>query len=169
LQLLILQKMSGAARQKSAIFCLRIGKSPFLETNVHPQEWSRLAPTAALSVMLGIFGGCQQKPPPVATLADVASAQQEAQREISQAQVEAKKDVKSAVKIMGVDSRDVARAKVTGAFDIAMAHADGDHKVTIEKCMTLDPSAQQPCKDKADADYQSAVDKAKASRVSQQP
>jgi hypothetical protein len=140
-----------------------------LEANVHPQEWIQLVPAVTLSVVLGICGGCHQKPPPVATLADVASAQQEAQREISQAQVEAKKDVKSAVKIMGVDSKDVARAKVTGAFDIAMAHADGDHKVTLEKCMTLDPSAQQPCKDKADADYQSAVDKAKASRVSQQP
>jgi len=46
-----------------------------------------------------------------------------------------------------------ARARVTGAFDIAMAHADGDHKVAIEKCMTLEPLAQQSCKDKADIGY----------------
>jgi hypothetical protein len=118
--------------------------------------------------MLGIVGGCHRKPSPVATAADVAAAQQEAQHEVEQAQVEAKKDVKSAVKVMGVDSKDVARAKVTGAFDIAMAHADGDHKVAIEKCMTLEPSAQQSCKDKADVDYQSAAAKAKANRVSQQ-
>ena len=51
---------------------------------------------------------------------------------------------------------------------IAMAHADGDHKVAIETCMTLESSAQQPCKDKADVDYQSVVAKAKAIRVAQQ-
>jgi predicted small lipoprotein YifL len=128
----------------------------------------RLPLTAALIALLGICGGCHKKAPPVATPADVAAAQQEAQHEIDQAKVEAKKDVKSAAKIMGVDSKDVARAKVTGAFDIAMARADGDHKVAIEKCMTLEPSAQQPCKDQADIDYQSAVAKAKAARVSLQ-
>jgi hypothetical protein len=68
---------------------------------------------------------------------------------------------------MGVESKDVARARVTGAFDVAMARADGDHKVAIEKCMTLDPSSQQSCKDKADGDYQSAAAKAKATRASQ--
>jgi len=135
---------------------------------VQPQEWIRLAPTAAVLVMLGICGGCHRKPTPVATPADVAAAQQEAQHEVEQAQVEARKDVKSAAKIMGVDSKDVARAKVTGAFDIAMAHADGDHKVAIERCMTLQPAAQQPCKDQTEADYQSAVAKAKADRAAQQ-
>jgi hypothetical protein len=141
--------------------------SSYWEADVKPQEWIRLAPTAAVLVMLGICG-CHQKPSPVVTPADVAAAQQGAQHEIEQAQVEARKDVKSAAKVMGVDSKDVARARVTGAFDIAMAHADGDHKVAIEKCMTLEPSAQQSCKDKADIDYQSAVAKAKAIRVSQQ-
>jgi hypothetical protein len=119
-------------------------------------------------VLLGICSGCHQEPPPVATPADVAAAQQEAQREVDQAHIEARKDVRSATKITGEDSKEVARARVTGAFDIAMAHADGDHKVATEKCMTLEPSAQQSCKDKADIDYQSAVAKAKASRVSQQ-
>jgi hypothetical protein len=158
----------GAAAKKGAIFRLCIGNSSYPEANVHPQAWIRMAPAAALSVMLGFSGGCHKKPAPVATPADVAAAQQEAQREVDQAQIEARKDVKSAVKIMGVDSKDVARAKITGAFDIAMAHADGDHKVAIEKCMALEPSAQPPCKDKAEIDYQSAVAKAKAIRVSQQ-
>jgi hypothetical protein len=135
---------------------------------VQPLEWFRLAPAAAALIVLGICGGCHQKPPPVATPADVVAAQQEAQHEVEQAKTEAKRDVKSAAKVMGVDSKDVARAKVTGAFDIAMAHADGDHKVAIETCMTLEPAAQQSCKDKADIDYQAAVAKAKAIRLSQQ-
>ena len=132
------------------------------------QEWIQLASTAAVVVILGFLGGCHQKAPPVATAADVAAAQQEAQHEIEQAKIEARKDVKSETKIMGADSKDVARARVVGAFDIAMAHADGDHKVAIQKCMILEPAAQQPCKDSAEVDYQSAVAKAKADRTSQQ-
>jgi predicted small lipoprotein YifL len=142
--------------------------SSYWEAGVLPQQWIRLAPAAATFLMMGICAGCHQKPPPVATPADVVAAQQEAQHEVEQAKAEARKDVKSAAKVMGVDSKDVARARVTGAFDIAMAHADGDHKVAIEQCMTLAPAAQQPCKDKADVDYQSAVAKAKGIRVSQQ-
>jgi hypothetical protein len=113
--------------------------------------------------------GCQKKPPPVATAADVEAAQREAQHEVEQAQIEARKDVKSETKIMGADSKDVARAKVTGAFDVAMARADGDRKVANQKCMTLEPAAQPPCKDKAEADYQTAVAAAKAKRTAQQP
>jgi hypothetical protein len=146
-----------------------ISMSLYWEADMQPQEWFRLQAAAALFVMLGICSGCHQKPAPVSTAADVAAAQQEAQREIDQAKVEAKNDVRSATKIMGPESKDVARARVTGAFDIAMARIDGDHKVATEKCMTLPPPAQQPCKDKVDIDYQSAVAKAKAVRDSQQP
>ena len=132
------------------------------------QEWIRLASTAAVVVMLGVLDGCHQKASPVATPADVAAAQQEAQHEVDQAKIEARKDIKSETKIMGADSKDVTRARVTGAFDVAMAHADGDHKVAIQKCLTLEPAAQQSCKDNAEIDYQSAVAKAKANRASQQ-
>jgi hypothetical protein len=118
--------------------------------------------------MLGILDGCHHKAAPVATPADVAAAQQEAQKEVEQAKIEAKKNVKSETKIMGADSKDVARARVTGAFDIAMAHADGDRKVAIQKCLMLEPAAQQQCNDNAEMEYQSAVAKAKANRASQQ-
>jgi len=71
---------------------------------VQHEKWIQLAPTAAVLVMMGIFGGCHRKPTPVATAADVAAAQQEAQHEVEQAQIEARKDVKSAAKVMGVES-----------------------------------------------------------------
>jgi hypothetical protein len=138
------------------------------EADVQLQEWIRLAPMAAVFVVLGICGGCQRRPAPMATPADVAAAQQEAQHEVDQARIEARKDVKSVTKITGGDSKDVARAKITGAFDIAMAHADGDHKVAIARCLILEPSAQPSCEDQADSDYQTTVAKAKAIRLSQQ-
>ncbi len=129
----------------------------------------RSASLLVVFTTLALFAGCHKKEPPHADAASVAAVQQEAQREVEQAKVEAKKDVKSEMKIMGADSKDVARAKVTGAFDVAMARADGAHKVAIEQCLLLQPSAQQPCKDSADSDYQAAVAKAKENRAAQQP
>ena len=126
----------------------------------------RLARVGAALMICATFAGCQ-KAKPVATSEDIAAAQADAQKEIAQAHVEAKKDVKNAAKLAGSDSKDVALARVTGSFDIAMANADGAHKVALEQCLTLPPREQQPCKDRADADYQTAAANAKAERVAQ--
>jgi len=124
-------------------------------------------PLAAALIAVTALCGCHSKVKQ-ATAADVGTAQEDARKEIEQARVEARKDVKSAVKVTGVtggDSRNVAAARLTGSFDIAMAQADGDHKVAVMKCMMLDPASQQPCKDQADAQFQAAAAQAKAMRL----
>jgi hypothetical protein len=125
----------------------------------------RAAVSAALMICVA-FAGCQ-KAKPVVTAADIATVQADAQKEIEQAHTEAQKDVKNAAKHAGGDSKEIARAKVTGRFDIVMANADGAHKVALEQCLTLAQPEQQPCKDRADADYQTAAANAKAERVAQ--
>lgn len=119
----------------------------------------------ALMLCSGLSAGCHHAPPPV-TAEDVSKVQADAQKEVDQARLEARKDVKNALKQAGADSKNAEVARVTGNFDVAMANADGDHKVAIEKCLLLAPDAQQPCKDQADAQYQSAAASAKAARVS---
>ena len=121
-----------------------------------------LAGTVLCSVLLG---GCHRAATPV-TEEDVAKVQADAQKEVDQARIEARKDVKNALKQDGADSRNATVARVTGSFDVAMANADGDHKIAIVKCLMLAPDAQQPCKDQADAQYQAAAASAKAARVS---
>ena len=130
------------------------------------QASRRLAGVGAALMICAMFAGCQ-KAKPVATAADIAAAQADAQKEIAQAHVEAKKDMKNAAKLAGSDSKDVALARVTGSFDIAMANADGAHKVAVEQCMLLPTAEQQPCKDRADADYQTAAANAKAMRLTE--
>ena len=116
-----------------------------------------------LFLCAGLIAGCHKAAVPV-TEADVAKAQADAQKEIEQAHQEARKDVKNAVKQAGAESKNVEVARVTGNFDVAMANADGDHKVATEKCLLLAADTQQACKDQADVQYQSAVDAAKAAR-----
>jgi hypothetical protein len=117
--------------------------------------------------MLASSVGCQRSKPPISA-SDVAAAEAQAQKEVSDARVEATKDVKSAVKLAGSQSREAAIAKATGSFDIAMAKADGEHHVALEKCLLLAASARQACKDEADTAYQSAATTAKTNRASQQ-
>jgi hypothetical protein len=137
-----------------------------MKGNEMPVQSRSLAGLGVALLFCATFAGCQ-KAKPVTTAADIALAQADAQKELEQAHVEARKDVKNAVKLAGGDSKEVALARVTGSFDIAMANADGAHKVAIEQCLTEPAAAQQPCKDRADADYQSASANAKAARLAQ--
>jgi hypothetical protein len=130
------------------------------------REGCRRVALGAAVILCATFAGCH-KAKPTATAADLAATQADAQKEIDQAHAEAKKDVKNAAKLAGADSKDVALARVTGRFDIAMANADGAHNVAVERCKLLPPAEQQPCKDRADADYQTAAANAKAMRVAE--
>jgi hypothetical protein len=123
-----------------------------------------VAGIAALALIAGCHSGKTHPP----TAQDIEAAKQDAEREVEQARAEAAKDIKSAAKISG-SSKGVAQAKAEGAYDIAMVKADGDHKVATEKCLTLQASMQQACKDQADADFETAKATAKASRLARQP
>jgi hypothetical protein len=131
---------------------------------VRPRRASILI--AGIIIGAGALAGCHQAKTNIATPEDVAKAEEQAQKEVQDARVEARKDLKNAVKQAGSDSKNVEVARVTGSFDVLMAHADGDHKVAIEKCLMLAPDAQQGCKDQADAQYQAATANAKAARAS---
>lgn len=115
-----------------------------------------------------VIAGCHSHKTPQATAQDVEAAKQEAQHAVEQARIEATKDVKSALKTGGGNPRDVALAKATAAYDVAMIKAEGDHTVAREKCQTLQASMMQACKDQADAEYETAKAAAKATRTARQ-
>jgi hypothetical protein len=113
---------------------------------------------------LALIAGCHQgKPQP--TTQDIEATKQAAQHAVAEARAEASKDIKSAAKVSNSNSRDVIEAKVTGAYDIAMVKADGEHTIATEKCLTLQVDVQQSCKAQADADYETAKATAKATRL----
>jgi hypothetical protein len=120
-------------------------------------------------ILLVLAGGCNHAKPPQVTANDIESAKQDAADEVAQARIEAKREVSSAAKGAGTQSAVVKEAKVTGSYDIAMVQAEGDHKVAVKKCLTLEAQAQKNCADQANADYEAAKASAKATRVSRQP
>jgi hypothetical protein len=129
----------------------------------------RIPLTSALVAALALLVGCHRAgPPPLATTQDIEAAKQEAQREVAQARAEASKDVKSAAKVTGSHPNEVREAKVTGSYDVAMARADGDHKVAQTQCLAVEAALQQACRDKADQDFEKASAAAKATRLARQ-
>ena len=70
---------------------------------------------------------------------------------------------------MAEAQRDQQKDMSADAYNVAVAQADGDHKVALQKCETLQGHDQQVCKDQADADYEAAKANAKAAKASTQP
>ncbi len=100
---------------------------------------------------LAMLAGCNNAKSPDAAAHDIAAADQSAAAKVADAQRDAQKD-------MSAD-----------AYNVAVAKADGDHQVSIQKCETLQGHDQQVCKDQADADYEAAKANAKAAKVASQP
>src|SRR5882757_6164552 len=95
---------------------------------------------------LALIAGCHPGKAPQPTTQDIGATKQAAQHAVAEARAEASKDVKSAAKVSNSNSRDVIEAKATGAYDIAMMKADGEHTLATEKCLTLQADLQQSCK-----------------------
>jgi hypothetical protein len=100
---------------------------------------------------LAVLAGCNNAKSPETAAHDIAAADQSAANKVADAQRDTQKD-------MSAD-----------AYNVAVAQADGDHKVAIQKCETLQGHDQSACKDQADADYDAAKAKAKAAKVASQP
>jgi hypothetical protein len=94
---------------------------------------------------------CNNAKPPDTAAHDIAAAAQSANKEVADARADRQKDM-------------------TGdTYDVAVARADGDHKIAIQKCDALEGHDQKVCKDQADADYDAAKANAKAAKAAQQP
>jgi hypothetical protein len=105
---------------------------------------------AALTTLL-MVSACDKAKSPDTAANDIAAAHQSAAKEVADARRDQQKDMSS------------------DAYDVAVARADGEHKVAIQKCEVLGGHDQKVCKDQADADYEAAKANAKATKVGQQP
>ncbi|HEY2779266.1 MAG TPA: hypothetical protein VGI90_00715 [Steroidobacteraceae bacterium] len=125
--------------------------------------------TLVAALAITIMAGCNGAKSPDSVSKDVASAQEKRASEVSDAKRDAAKDENKAAAKVDDKSNDLNNANAKGAYDVAMAQADGDHKVAIQKCEALSGDAQKACKDQADAKYDLAKANAKAMLAAQKP
>jgi hypothetical protein len=100
---------------------------------------------------LGSLTACNNAKSPEAAARDIAAANDAAANKIADAQRDAQKDMSG------------------DAYKVALAQADGDHQIAVQKCETMQGHDQQVCKDQADADYDAAKANAKAAKMAQTP
>jgi hypothetical protein len=106
--------------------------------------------TAMLMAML-MVSACNKANSPETEANGIAAAHDSAVKEVAKAETNQQHD-------MSADG-----------YNVAVAQADGDHKIAIQKCDALAGHEQKTCKDQADADYEAAKANAKAKQAGQQP
>src|SRR5271168_3531288 len=94
--------------------------------------------------------GCNNAKSPDAVAKDVAAAQAKRASEVADAQQDAARDSNKAEAKVADKTTDLNNVDAKGAYDVAMAQADGDHKVALQKCDALSGDSQKACKDQAD-------------------
>jgi hypothetical protein len=118
---------------------------------------------------VAMVSGCNNPKSPDAVANDVAAAQAKRATEVADAKQDAAKDTNKAEAKVDDKTVDLNNANAKGAYDVAMAQADGDHQVATQKCEALSGDAQKACKDQADAKYDLAKANAKAMLAAQKP
>src|SRR6201995_5614677 len=121
----------------------------------------------AAMVASGMLAGCNNAKSPDTVAKDVADAQAKRAAEVANARQDAAKDENKAEAKVDDKTADLNNTNAKGAYDVAMAQADGDHKVALQRCDGLAGDAQKACKDQADAKYDLAKANAKAMLAAQ--
>ncbi|HTT04278.1 MAG TPA: hypothetical protein VMF64_03245 [Steroidobacteraceae bacterium] len=122
-------------------------------------------PLAALLAL--VLVGCQRAESPSSVAKDVHAAEQKEQSKTQRALANASQDEGKAQQRVEekVADRDDIAAK--DAYKVAVAKADGEHDVALQRCKQFSGDAQSRCKRQADADYDATKANAKAQEVSQ--
>lgn len=122
----------------------------------------------AIGMIITILAsGCNSAKSPAAVVNDVAAAQQQASTEVTDARKDAARNLVSAATNADGSSKNLNDVGARNAYDVAVAQADGDHNVAIQKCLALTGEAQKSCKERADAQYDQAKTHANVTRLSE--
>lgn len=121
--------------------------------------------TLALGALM--LAACHQAKSPDEVAAEVTKAQDKANSEVAGAEQRADKDVANAAAKVGDKLTDLNNDAAGDAYKIALAKADGDRKVALAQCDSMNGDAQTTCRKQADADYDAAKANAKATEQAQ--
>ncbi|MDQ2949341.1 MAG: hypothetical protein M3Y27_25940 [Acidobacteriota bacterium] len=129
----------------------------------------KLTLTLVALLTVATLCGCNNAKSPDSVAKDVSEAQAKRASDVANARQDAAKDEGKAEAKVDDKTADLNTTNAKGAYDVAMAQADGDHKVAVQRCDGLAGDSQKACKDQADAKYDLAKANAKAMLAAQKP
>jgi hypothetical protein len=126
---------------------------------------THLCSLSTLALGTFLLAACHQGKSPDQVAAEVAKAQDKANAELTRAEQHADKDVANAASKVDDKLTDLNNDAAKDAYKVALAKADGDHKVALAQCDSVSGDAQKSCRTQADAEYDVAKANAKADEV----
>ena len=114
--------------------------------------------TAALAL-----AGCNQSKSPEDVSKDVAKAELKASNEVTQSEHRAQNALDKSYDKVNDQLIHFSNDAVQQTYNVAIAKADGNRKVSLATCESQSGDAQKACKDQAEADYKTARADARAS------
>jgi hypothetical protein len=125
---------------------------------------------AAVAASLLIAAGCNNAKSPDGVSNDVAKAEQKGAAEVAKSEDSAAKNLDSAAGKVDDKLVDFNNQAAKDAYNITIAKADAQLKVSQAKCEALAGTPQKNCNDQAQADYDASKAEAKAAaQASKQP
>ena len=110
-----------------------------------------------------VLAGCNKSKSPDEVARDVAKAEQKANNEVTKSEESAQSALDKSYKKVNDQEIKFNNDAAHQAYNVAIAKADGDRKVAVATCESQGGSAQQECKDQAEADYKTARANARTS------
>src|SRR5271163_4995018 len=126
---------------------------------------THLRSSSALALGAFLLAACHQAKSPDQVAAEVAIAQDKANAELTRAEQHADKDVANAAGKVDDKLNALNNDAATDAYKVALAKADGDHKVQLAQCDSMSGDAQKACRNQADSNYD--TEKANAKTLEQ--
>ena len=126
---------------------------------------THLRSLSALALGAFLVAACHQGKSPDQVAAEVAKAQDKANMELARAEQHADKDVANAAGRVDDKLNALNNDAATDAYKVALAKADGDHKVQLAQCDSMSGDAQKACRNQADSNYD--TEKANAKTLEQ--
>jgi len=120
--------------------------------------------TLAAIAMIAL-ASCHKAEPPATVEHDLAQARDAAADQEAKAYAKAADTVNSTNQNMSIETQKADEKTANAAYDVAVAKADGGHKIAIAKCEALAGNAQKSCMDQADAARDMAKAEAQAAKA----
>jgi hypothetical protein len=128
---------------------------------------THLLSLSTLALGACLLAACNQGKSPDQVAAEVAKAQDKANTELARAEQHADKDVANAAGKVDDKLNALNDDAASDAYKVALAKADGDHKVQLAQCDSMSGDAQKACRNQADSNYDTAKANAKTLEQSQ--
>ena len=110
-----------------------------------------------------VLAGCNKSKSPEDVSKDVAKAEQKSNNEVTKSEERAQKALDKSYERVNDQKIKFNNDAAHQTYNVTIAKADGNRKVALATCESQNCSAQNACRDQAEADYKTARADARAS------